>query len=162
MPRCTKPSRAAGTASRRNRSQWTVRAAQRRRRLREAYCRIRMILVTGATGTVGGEVVRLLAARGQKVRAFGRNAERLPRLAGVEPFAGDLTDRFAVGAAVKGADRIFLLGEPDPDHVEEQSNVIQAARRNGIKLLVKMSALGADAQSPINLARWHAKTEDEL
>ena len=121
-----------------------------------------MILVTGATGTVGGEVVRLLAARGQKVRAFGRNAERLPRLAGVEPFAGDLTDRFAVGAAVKGADRIFLLGEPDPDHVEEQSNVIQAARRNGIKLLVKMSALGADAQSPINLARWHAKSEDEL
>ena len=121
-----------------------------------------MILVTGATATVGGEVVRLLAARGEKVRAFGRSAEKLPRLAGVERLAGELTDRSAVQAAVKGAARIFLLGEPGPDHVEGQSNVIQAARRSGVKLLVKMSAVGADAQSPINLARWHAKSEDEL
>jgi uncharacterized protein YbjT (DUF2867 family) len=121
-----------------------------------------MILVTGATTTVGGEVVRLLAARGDTVRAFGRSADKLPRQTAVEPFAGDLTDRFAVEAAVKGAARVFLLGEPGPDQVEAQSNVIQAARRSGVKLLVKMSAVGADAQSPVNLARWHAKSEDEL
>jgi uncharacterized protein YbjT (DUF2867 family) len=121
-----------------------------------------MILVTGATATVGVEVVRLLAARGERVRAFGRSVEKLPRLAGVEPFAGELTDRFAVEAAMKGAARIFVLGEAGPDHVEAQSNVIQAARRSRVKLLVKLSAVGADAQSPINLARWHAKGEDEL
>src|SRR5438132_397594 len=121
-----------------------------------------MILVTGATGTFGSEVVRQLAARGQRVRAFVRDPSRVPRLAGLEACRGDLMDKYAVEAAIKGADRIFLLSDAGPNHVEAQSTVIQSARRSKIKLLVKMSTLGADAQSPINLARWHAKAEDEL
>ena len=122
-----------------------------------------MILVTGAGGTVGAEAVRQLAARGHRTRAFLKDPARLGTVPpGVEAFAGDLMDRYAVNEALKGVDRIVLAGETGPDHVAAHSNVIQAARRRGLKMVVKVSAFGADAQSPINLARWNAQSEDEL
>ena len=50
------------------------------------------ILVTGATGNVGGEVVRSLHKRGSEVRAMARKPESVSFPSGVEVVAGDLTD----------------------------------------------------------------------
>jgi uncharacterized protein YbjT (DUF2867 family) len=121
-----------------------------------------MILVTGATGTVGSALVAALAARGARVRAFVRNPQKVPRLPGVEAAQGDLLDRRAVAQAMKGCDRAFLASSAGPEQVEAQSSVVEAAREARLKLVVKLSALGADAQSPVNVLRWHGRTEDQL
>lgn len=67
------------------------------------------ILVTGATGTVGGSVVRRLVAAGQEVRALTRTpaAGRLP--AGVEVVAGDFTDPSSLVPALRGVERVHLV-----------------------------------------------------
>lgn len=69
------------------------------------------ILVTGATGTVGGHVARLLAGTGHSVRALVRDAAKAAddaNLAGVELVSGDLTDPEDVRRALDGVDRAFL------------------------------------------------------
>jgi uncharacterized protein YbjT (DUF2867 family) len=121
-----------------------------------------MIFVAGATGRVGSALVAGLSARGVKVRAFTRNPEKVPPLTGVEAARGDLLDRGSVAAALRGCDRAFLASSAGPDQVEAQSAVVEAAREARLKLVVKLSALGADAQSPVNVLRWHGRTEDQL
>jgi uncharacterized protein YbjT (DUF2867 family) len=69
-----------------------------------------MIVVTGATGQAGSEVVRALAARGDRLRAFVRDPGPARRKLGedVELAAGDLADPRSVRAALDGADTLFL------------------------------------------------------
>jgi uncharacterized protein YbjT (DUF2867 family) len=69
-----------------------------------------MILVTGATGNVGGELVRALAARGEAVRALARNPDRVMFPAAVQVTAGDLGAPESLTAALAGVSKVFLLG----------------------------------------------------
>jgi uncharacterized protein YbjT (DUF2867 family) len=69
-----------------------------------------MILVTGATGNVGGELVQALAARGQGVRALARNPGRSVFPAGVHIAPGDLEAPGSLTAALAGVRKVFLLG----------------------------------------------------
>src|SRR3954453_14691221 len=69
-----------------------------------------MILVTGATGNVGREVVAALAARGQEVRALVRDAEGVDARDGVELVHGDLELPESLTPALDGARSVFLLG----------------------------------------------------
>jgi uncharacterized protein YbjT (DUF2867 family) len=69
-----------------------------------------MILVTGATGNVGGEVVRGLAAAHQPVRALVRDAARAAFPAGVDVATGDLGQPASLVAALTGVRGVFLLG----------------------------------------------------
>ncbi|MDA2812598.1 NAD(P)H-binding protein [Nocardiopsis sp. RSe5-2] len=68
-----------------------------------------MILVTGATGTVGGAVARRLAEAGEDVRALVRSPEAARLPAAVDPVRGDLTDPASVEAAMHGVDGVFLV-----------------------------------------------------
>ncbi|WP_433185278.1 SDR family oxidoreductase [Actinoallomurus sp. CA-150999] len=118
-------------------------------------------LVTGATGTVGSALVRLLSARGATVRAMSRHPERGDRLPGVEPYAADLNDPEAVRRALTGVRRVFLLtGGPDgprQDHI-----VAEAAAALGIDHLVKLSVLGIDEGADDPLTRWHREGEEAV
>ncbi len=68
------------------------------------------VLVTGATGTVGGEVVKALLQRGADVRALTRKQPRPGTFPGaVEIALGDLSDPVSVAEAIKGVDELFLL-----------------------------------------------------
>ncbi len=123
-----------------------------------------MILITGATGTIGSELAKLLSSEGYKFRAYVRlvkKAEAL-KLANMEIFEGDLSDKVALKKAMKGISRVFLLSSPDPRQVEYQRNVIEAAKTEGVTLIVKQSAYGADPKSPVSLGRWHWEIEEEL
>ena len=73
-----------------------------------------MILVTGATGNVGGELVKALAARDMSVRALARNPMGATFSASVDVAAGDLNDPDSFTPALHGIRKVFLLGAFPP------------------------------------------------
>lgn len=102
------------------------------------------ILVTGATGTVGGEVTRRLVAKGIRVRALARGASRTyATVVGVEPVDLDLRHGEGLGAAARGAGALFLLTPLEADMLSVSEQVIAAARREGVSRIVRLSAFGA-------------------
>lgn len=121
-----------------------------------------MILVIGGTGTTGREVVRLLAARGEKVRALVRDPFKASFLAapGVEVFQADLARPASLPAAFEGAQRVFLVTPPAPDMVVLQAAAVDAAGTAGVERLVRVSVLGAGTGIPMQLATWHTEVED--
>lgn len=123
-----------------------------------------MILVTGATGKTGVDVVRGLAIVGAGVRALVRDAAKAPALRrpGVEVVVGDLGKPDSLQAALHGVDRVFLCSAADPRQVELQGNLVRAAKESGVQHVVKLSALGASLDSPVPFACWHAETEKQL
>lgn len=122
-----------------------------------------MILVTGATGKVGQEVVRQLAAAAVPVRALVRDATRAShiRLPGVEIAVGDLSKPETLDGPLSGVDRVFLLSSPDPEQVTLQGNLIEAACRAGARHVVKVSVAGGP-DSGTQIGRWHWTTEKQL
>lgn len=77
-------------------------------------------------------------------------------------FEGDLEDTKALDRAMLGISRVFLLSSPDPRQVELQGNVLKAAKKAHLSLIVKQSAFGAGPDSPVALARWHWRTEEDI
>jgi len=102
------------------------------------------ILVTGATGNVGGEVVRSLHKRGAEVRAMARKPESVSFPSGVEVVAGDLTDPESVRAAVQGVDKLFLLNAVVADELTQALTTYGIAKRSGIKHVTYLSVYKAD------------------
>src|SRR5262249_52896709 len=105
------------------------------------------ILVTGATGTTGGELVNRLSARGVAVRALVRDRTKAARLAAlphVEIVEGDLARPESLAAPLAGVDRAMLISSSDPAMLDVQSNFIAAAQQAQVKLLVKLSGIIPD------------------
>jgi uncharacterized protein YbjT (DUF2867 family) len=103
------------------------------------------ILVTGATGTVGRQVVQQLARRGANVRALVRDltkADDLP--AGVTAVQGDLLDVDSLRAAFQGVDTLFLLNAVVPDEFTQALVALNLAREAGIERIVYLSVIHAD------------------
>jgi uncharacterized protein YbjT (DUF2867 family) len=123
-----------------------------------------MIVVTGATGQAGSEVVRALAARGDRVRAFVRDPGPARRKLGegVELAVGDLADPRSVRAALDGAEALFLSCADDPRRVGWETSAIDAAVAAGVRRIVKLSAVGAEPGSPVTFWDWHGQVERHL
>lgn len=123
-----------------------------------------MILVTGAAGTTGSEVVRLLAAKGVRVRAMVRNPEKSKKFSspGVETVVADLEKPSTLDPALKGVDKVYLVSSPDPRVGILHGNLMDSAKRAGVKQIVRLSALGAAANSPSQLLKWHGEVDEKL
>jgi uncharacterized protein YbjT (DUF2867 family) len=123
-----------------------------------------MILITGATGRVGGATLRQLTNRGLTVRALVRSSEKAALVASplVETVIGDLAQPRSLEAALDGVTAALLVSPLDPRQVELQGNFIDAARHAGRVHVVKISGLGTALDSPVRSGRWHAQTETYL
>ena len=116
-----------------------------------------MILVTGATGTVGKEVVQRLLTAGQPVRVFTRDASKVAYLANkVECAVGDLDKPETLDAALAGVERVFLV----TGSTQQDVDVIAAARRNGVRHLVKLSTIEAGHEPMIGHGKFHREREE--
>jgi uncharacterized protein YbjT (DUF2867 family) len=124
-----------------------------------------MILVTGATGLNGSELVRRLSAKGIPSRALVRNmakAQALALLPNVELVEGDMARPDSLIDALRGVDRAMLISSSDPTMVETQSIFIDAARKAGVQHIVKLSGIIPELDSPFRFARMHAEIEQAL
>lgn len=120
-----------------------------------------MILLTGATGKIGGETAKQLLKKGASLRALVRDEAKAADLktAGVELVVGDIADADTVTQALTGAEKAFLLlpnGETQEANEKQFTDLAVAA---GVKHLVKMSSMEAvaDAETPIPQAHWAAE-----
>jgi uncharacterized protein YbjT (DUF2867 family) len=121
-----------------------------------------MILVTGGTGLIGSEVLRLLSQSGVAARAITRNPQKAKQLPGVTWVAADLTKPQSVKAAFEGARTLFLLTAIDEAMVATSHDAIAAAQDAGVTHIVKVSAFGASDHSRAPICLWHYQVEKEM
>src|SRR5260370_7222486 len=122
-------------------------------------------LVTGATGLNGSELVRRLSARGVHVRALVRSAARaegLSALPEVEIVEGDMARPETLTGLLRGVERAMLISSADPAMLEVESSFSEAARKAGVKHVVKLSGIIPELDSPFRFARMHAEIERRL
>ncbi len=122
------------------------------------------VLISGATGTTGSEVLRRLQAEGMPVRAMTRSNESAERLraAGTETVVADLADSSSLAAALEGIDAIYVANPSTPAIAELEGNLARAAVAAGVGHLVKLSVIGAAENSPLEFGRLHAAAEREV
>jgi len=123
-----------------------------------------MILVAGANGNVGREVVRQLQENGVACRALVRDAAKHGDMESAlcEVVAGDFFDLSSLQNALDGCERAFLLSPLDTRMSEMQSNFIETCQHVGVRHVVKLSSMGASARSPVQLGKWHGEIEAQL
>ena len=121
-----------------------------------------MIVVTGATGHIGSELVRLLSAKDASVRAVTRDtrkAQSTPRVTWVK---GDLRHVQSLPDLFRGAEEMFLLTSNSEAMRTLQVNALEAANMAGVTHVVKLSALGASDHSKSPIGKAHHDVERVL
>ena len=114
-----------------------------------------MILVTGASGNVGSELVTALADAGEPVRALVRSAARDRFPARAETVTGDLNDPASLRPALSGADGVFLL----PGYAD-MAGVLAEARGAGVRTVVQLSGMSAGSGDMSNaITAYMARSE---
>ena len=122
-----------------------------------------MILLTGATGTVGRHLVLELRTASVPFRVLARDpAKARAALGPVDAVAGDLSRPETLAAALKGVDATFLLSPLEPALASWEAGFARAAKAAGVRRLVKLSALGAKPLAKTAIARWHGDAEEEV
>ena len=124
------------------------------------------VLLTGATGFVGGHLLRRLISDGHTVRALVREGgAKLSSPPGVETVAGDVVENIGLDQGMKGCDAVIhlvgIIAETrgatfERVHHLGTRNVVEAAKRSGIGRFIQMSALGAraDGVAEYQVSKW--------
>jgi uncharacterized protein YbjT (DUF2867 family) len=121
-----------------------------------------MILITGASGTVGKFVLAEVARSGAPHRAMYRSKEDAAKVpAGTETVIADFSDKASLAPALRGVESVYLVCSPIPDLAQLESNVIEASQATGVRRIVLNSALGAGDYGK-SFPSWHRKVEDKL
>jgi len=125
----------------------------------------RVILVTGATGASGSAVIREFARNQVAARALVRKASKakdLEQLPGVEIVIGDMLQP---DSALDGVDRVLMISSSEPAMLETQCRFVDAAKRAGVRHVVKFSgkesSIGFDPMR-FRFTRMHEEIEDYL
>ncbi|MDB5919028.1 MAG: family NAD(P)-dependent oxidoreductase [Massilia sp.] len=120
-----------------------------------------MILLIGATGTIGRTTMAALRAANVAFKVAARNPAELHAL-GVPSVAFDWDQLSSYLPALQGVDRLFLLTPNSERQVGYMLQAVAAAKRAGVRHIVRVSVMGADAEPGIILGRQHAAAEREI
>jgi uncharacterized protein YbjT (DUF2867 family) len=121
------------------------------------------VLVTGATGTIGSQVVAALADLPEvTVRAAVRGVKRVSGANNVSSVDFDYDNPDTLKRAVEGANKVFLLTPFAPNQVELAARLLEFAKGAGVQHIVKLSAIGCEHEPGIQLGRWHRAVEKLL
>jgi uncharacterized protein YbjT (DUF2867 family) len=120
-----------------------------------------MIVVTGASGTIGRHVVTSLASRGLPVRATSRDPSKLSVPAGVAVARADTLDPSTLDAAFAGATKVFVLA-PAEDLPRAAANASAAAKRAGARHVVLVSSGTTGLRPEPTIGRWHREAEEAV
>jgi uncharacterized protein YbjT (DUF2867 family) len=110
------------------------------------------LLITGATGTVGSELVKALTARGTEFAVMSSKP-------GPGRVHGDFADPVSLRQAFAGVHTLFLLFPLNPDSLALARNAVEAAQAAGVKHIVRSSGAGADANSPVAIAQLQGRID---
>ena len=122
------------------------------------------ILVTGATGTIGREVIRCLAKKNAVVRAGIRNAAQARTEFGesVELTTFDFEETGSYPAALKDVEKLFILPPLIANQLDVTTALVDAAKSVGVRHIVKLSAVGADPAARFTLGKWHGRADEYI
>ncbi len=137
----------------------------RPRDLLKEYGRTLMILVTGATGKNGAEIIRRLSGRKELVRAMVHRRSNILRgtpSVELEYVEADFDDPASLRKVLSGVQRAFLVTNSSERVEEQQLRFVDLAREAGVKHIVYLSQLHASSDSPLRFLRYHAAVEEAL
>ncbi|HXN96425.1 MAG TPA: SDR family oxidoreductase [Candidatus Acidoferrales bacterium] len=121
-----------------------------------------MILITGASGSVGKVVLQEACRKESNVRAMYRSKEEAAKAPpACEAVLADYSDKQSLRKALVGVTSVYVVCSPIPQLVELESNMLDACKESGVKHVVLNSALGA-GDYPKSFPGWHRKVEDKL
>lgn len=127
-----------------------------------------MIVIIGATGTIGGALLKRLVDLDVPVRALSREPEKLRIQIGnlgwstIEAAQADASDPESLRRAFAGASQLFLAMSNSPRQIELETSIIHIAAKAGIEHIVKISSPAFDKNSPVAVAGWHHEIEKTL
>ena len=119
------------------------------------------IVVTGASGTIGRDVVQGLVARRAPVVALVHTAQKAAPLEalGARAVAGSFEDRASLEKAFADADTVVLITPANARAAEQTGDAIAAAKQAGVRKIVRISAIKAAPDGPTDNTRQHGRTE---
>ena len=117
------------------------------------------ILVIGATGTVGSEVVKALREHNADIRAATRTPEKT--IPGAKTVLFDFDKPLSIPKAFIGVEKVFILTPFDEKMVLQTRTIVNAAKNAHVKYIVKLSAVGADKPQG-SLSKWHHDAEQAI
>ncbi|WP_096867448.1 SDR family oxidoreductase [Mycolicibacter icosiumassiliensis] len=121
------------------------------------------VAVTGATGYIGGEVARHLAAAGLPQLLLARTPSRAPKLPGAKAVECSYGDREASHAALSGITTLFMVSASESaERLEQHRTFIDSAARARVRHVVYTSFVGARPDATFTLARDHYFTEEHI
>jgi len=123
------------------------------------------ILITGATGNVGSELIKKLSTSNIPFTALVRDAGKtgdLKYFPQASIVMGDLADKVSLVQALQGIEKAFLLTNSSKEAEQLQLNFVDAAWEAGVKHIVKLSQLAADEQAPVRFLQYHARVERRI
>jgi uncharacterized protein YbjT (DUF2867 family) len=117
----------------------------------------RLILVIGATGTVGTELIAQLTQDGYRVRALTRDPQKAVKFGNnVEVVIGDLNNQESLIEAMQDVDRFFLITAS----TQQDKNALAAAKETGVRHIVKISTQEAGWTPVEGHGHWHKEREE--